>query len=240
METDKIDWKERVKTDFSNWIEGLPDTPPQVGGVGVDSCDLYTLLSEFTALRQEIRMQIRDQRKTVKSLNSQYNENAEILDTFTRNLPVMTDDFQNISSDLKQFEKRTRRGLDEKDRRDVEKKTMVPFLDIRDALIRGLASAREAKDGPRSFFRRFRRRPRELDGLIEGYEMAIRRFDRALHQVDVRPMDAVGKPFDPRTMRVVDTHVDSEMEKGTVVEERFCGFIRGDEVIRTAEVTVVD
>ena len=80
--------------------------------------------------------------------------------------------------------------------------------------------------------------PKEMTSVIEGYDMAVRRFDRALAAVGIHPVNARGKPFDPATMRAVDTCSRTDMEKGLVAAEPFCGFVRGEEVIRTAEVVV--
>lgn len=52
-------WKEKVLEDFKAWMTDLPEEMPIDRKVDMDSCDLYTLLMEFTALRQEIKFQIR-------------------------------------------------------------------------------------------------------------------------------------------------------------------------------------
>ena len=68
------DWKEKVLEDFTAWLSALPEKPatekPMTGDPEtMDSCDLFTLLSEFTALKQEIRIQNREQGKTLSTLN---------------------------------------------------------------------------------------------------------------------------------------------------------------------------
>ncbi|MEI6262218.1 MAG: hypothetical protein WCR46_20230, partial [Deltaproteobacteria bacterium] len=50
------DWKEKAFEDFSAWLSSLPEKPVSGESVAMESCDLFTLLSEFTALRQEIRI----------------------------------------------------------------------------------------------------------------------------------------------------------------------------------------
>ena len=52
---DHENWKQKALVDFKNWLDDLPDTQPVAEDPHMDACDLYTLLSEFSALRQEIR-----------------------------------------------------------------------------------------------------------------------------------------------------------------------------------------
>jgi molecular chaperone GrpE (heat shock protein) len=81
-------------------------------------------------------------------------------------------------------------------------------------------------------------RPRGIESVSEGYEMAIRRFDKLLADVNVFPVEAVGKPFDSRTMRAIDKRSEPDQEKGVVLEELVGGFVSGDDVIRISEVIV--
>ncbi len=209
------DWKKRALEDFQSWIKEIPDVPSVVEQATMDSCDLYSLLSEFSALRQEIRMQNREQKRTLTTLDGFvkiYQETEELLnDKFKR---------------LAKFEEGIRRA--------TEKKTAIPFLDIRDALVRGHKASLDLKK-TKSFFRRL---PPGIDSVIEGYEMAIRRFDHALEFVNIYPVETIGHSFDPKTMKAVDTRSVPDVDKGKVIEEQLGGFVRDEEVIRTAEVIV--
>ncbi|MBC2695095.1 MAG: hypothetical protein HF982_07445, partial [Desulfobacteraceae bacterium] len=59
-------WKEKIIGDFKAWMMELPEEMPIDRKVDMDSCDLYTLLMEFTALRQEIKFQNREQNNTLR------------------------------------------------------------------------------------------------------------------------------------------------------------------------------
>ncbi len=224
-----FDWKKKALDDFVFWLKDLPDSPPPGEGTTMDSCDLYTLLSEFSALRQEIKMQNREQNKTLKALNpliDAYKDSANLFQDSAKLFQKSADFFKNRSKGLAELEERIRRSS--------EKKTVMPFLDIRDALIRGHKASLAAAES-KSFFRR---RCQEIEGIIEGYEMAIRRFDHTLALFDIHPVKTIGEPFDPKTMKAVDKGSNPEMEKGVVIEERISGFVREDEVLKTAEVVV--
>jgi len=232
------EWKEAVLADFKTWLADLPDTTVNEQETTPESCDLYTLLSEFSALRQEIKIQNREQNKGIKTIET-------IINSYDKSRQVIKE----MTDELYDFKEKTLLTLKEKDiimsqaleKRDekiriaAEKQTIIPFLDIRDALIRGLNAVERLSKSKSSFRPAV---PRGIEGITEGYEMAIRRFDRALEQVGVYPVNAKGKPFDPKIMRAVDQHPVHETQKGIVLEEQLSGFIRGKEVIRTAEVIV--
>lgn len=223
------EWKEQTLMDFAQWIRDLPDSPPKVDGVTMDSCDLYTLLSEFSGLRQEIRLQNREQHRTIRSLEEIKQGTEQSVHTITSlsdSCFETLQKMQDIADDLK--------NVEETQRAAIEKQSVLPFLDLRDALVRGLSAARQVSSTKGLFVRP----PKEISGVIDGYEMSIRRFDRALDAFGIHPVDAVGKPFDPKIMRAVGTREVPGKEKGIVVEEQFCGYTMGSDIIRTSEVIV--
>ena len=211
----KTEWKEQVIHDFSSWLAELPDHPPVKDGTALDTCDLFTLLSEFTALRQEIKLQNREQSKTLNSFTS-------LKDTFRETSEL----FKQRSHDLD--------TLEEKIRLASEKKTARLFLDLRDSLTRGLSAAIKVSKS-KSFFRPS---PKGIDDIAAGYQMTIRRFDRALALIGIYPVQTIDHPFDPKTMRAVGEKTVASLKKEIVIEEQMAGFIRHGEVLRTAEVIV--
>ena len=209
------EWKQEALSDFSRWLENMSENDPVDDRVEMDGCDLYTMLAEFVSLRQEIKLQTREQHKTLKIQEALINDHRQIVNLY--------------QDRIEQIDR-----LEATVRHSTEKKTVMPFLDIRDALMRGLAAAHNAS-GSRGVFRR---PARGIQGVVEGYQLALRRFDRALAMIDIQPILTVDKSFDPICMRAVDRRKVPEKSPGTVLEEYVCGFIRGDEVIRPAEVVV--
>jgi len=212
---DMAEWKIKALEDFRFWLEEMPEQITKQDGTVLESCDLYTLLSEFGSLRQEIKFQNREQGKAIDSLNSLS---------------------KNYEQTLRLFGERTMHmdEMEEKIRTSAERRTALPFLDIRDALIRGREAGVEVSE-QKGFFVSV---PKGIDGIIEGYDMAIRRFDRCLKLIGMEKIETVGKPFDAKTMKAIEKRPDSTVEPGTVVEEQLSGYTRFDEVIRTAEVVV--
>ena len=234
-------WKQKALSDFKSWLLDLPDTIPDAAGANdndnMDACDLYTLLSEFSALRQEIRMQNREQHRTIGTLETlagDIRNTAREFDETRGDHRRAVETVDLLARELRASADHLRRHVEKEIKREAEKRTVMPFLDIRDALVRGRQAARDAGRA-RGLFRK---PPKEMESVIEGYDMALRRFDRALAAVGIHPVNANGRLFDPAVMRAVETCSRPDMEKGHVAAEPLSGFVRGDEVIRTAEVVV--
>jgi len=212
-------WKAKSLNDFQNWLIDLPDDLSPMDSATMDSCDLYTLLSEFSALRQEIKLQNREQHRAIRTL-------SETLDEYQKTSEL----FKNRSEGIALLEDRIRETSIE----DSEKRTVIPFLDMRDALSRGYISSKRIAENKSML----RPAPKGIESAVEGYAMAIRRFDRALASVDIFPLACKGKPFNPKTMKAVGIKSIEGIQNGIVVEELLTGFVRKNEVIRFAEVTV--
>ena len=212
-------WKAKTLTDFQSWLIDLPDELAPSESATLDSCDLYTILSEFSALRQEIKLQNREQHKAIQTLAEtlgEYEKTTQLFKDRTEGIALLEEKIRSSSMDAS------------------EKRTVMPFLDMRDALVRGLESCKRLTENTGLL----RPAPKGIESAIEGYEMAIRRFDRGLASVDIVPIKCKGMPFDPKTMRAVGTKSVTEYANGIVVEEMLTGFVKKNEVIRLAEVVV--
>ncbi len=208
-------WKNEVLADFQDWLEALPASPPATEAATPEACDLFTLLAEFSSLRQEIKLQNREQHKVTLNMDGMLQAYQESMRFFQQNQRDMGQLAGTIAHR-------------------VEKETVLPFLSMRDALVRGHQAALGLQ-ATKSFFRR---PPPGLDGVVEGYAMALRRFDRGLDKLEIRHTPTVNHPFNARTMRAISTTALPEKPRGIVIEEHLSGFVRGEEVIRTAEVVV--
>ena len=209
------DWKQQALADFGQWLDEWAEDPLEADAEETAECDLRDLFAEIAALRQETRLQNREQAKAGREL-----EKAATL------YGTVADWAQRQEEDLASFEKRISRA--------AEDRCLRPFLAVRDALVRGRAAAVQLHRPPRLF-----RRPAPgIAGVVQGYELALRRFDRMLAQFGVQLLQTVGHPFDARTMRAVETRRVAQREDNVVVEEFLSGFTREGEVLRLAEVAV--
>ena len=208
------DWKRRVLEDFRQWLDAAEEPPEQEESAAAD-CALRDLFAEFTALRQEIRLQNREQARAGRELAAA----AERYDTAARRAA-------RGDETLAAFEARISRT--------AEDRCLAQTLEVRDALVRGRDAASRLRERPGLF----RRPPRGVDGVVEGYELAIGRFDRLLSRFDVRRVRTVGQPFDSRVMQAVEARRVAGAGDGEVVEELRSGYVRHDDVLRLADVAV--
>lgn len=80
--------------------------------------------------------------------------------------------------------------------------------------------------------------PDALDAWLEGLELVRERFLQVLAAESIRPIDAQGRPFDPRLHVAVGTRTPAGAEPDTVAEVVRRGYRRQDQVLRYAEVIV--
>ena len=226
-------WKERALDDFRRWLDELEEIPPGEEGEP-PSCDLHDLFSELAALRQEVRLQNREQSRAGRELANA----AARYDAIDRTA-------RRRDEELDALERRVARA--------AEDRCLLSVLDLRDALVRGREAARRLrkagkkagkaagkKPGRKRALRRkpFRRLQPAIAGVVDGYELAVRRCDRTLARFGVHGVPAVGARFDARTMHAVETRRVADREDGVVVDELVSGFVRDGEVLRLAEVAV--
>ncbi|MCY9760248.1 nucleotide exchange factor GrpE [Paenibacillus alvei] len=78
----------------------------------------------------------------------------------------------------------------------------------------------------------------EAESFIKGVDMIFRQLGQVLEQEGVKPMEAVGQPFNPEFHQAVMTVDTDEYEEGVVVEELQKGYMLKNKVLRPAMVKV--
>src|SRR5437763_1013086 len=78
----------------------------------------------------------------------------------------------------------------------------------------------------------------DVVGRLEGLLVVERRLLAVLEREDVRPIPALGQPFDPERHLAVAVARDNRVPDGTVVAEERRGYRLGARVLRHAEVVV--
>ncbi len=77
-----------------------------------------------------------------------------------------------------------------------------------------------------------------LDSLVAGYTMSLQRIDRGIRQHGLEPIAALGRPFDPERMEVVEVVTTADRPSGEVVAEMRRGYLWHGRVFRFAQVSV--
>jgi molecular chaperone GrpE len=102
-------------------------------------------------------------------------------------------------------------------------KLIEQLLPVVDNFDRALSSSKETKD---------------FDALVKGLDMTFRQLDQLLTGEGLKPIEAIGQPFNPEYHQAVMQVESEEHEEGIVVEELQKGYILKDKVIRPAMVKV--
>ncbi len=77
-----------------------------------------------------------------------------------------------------------------------------------------------------------------LTSVVTGYTMSVDRIDRALEKHGLMPIPAVGQPFDPEVMEVLDVVTEPGRTTTEVIEEVRRGYKINGQVFRFAQVRV--
>ncbi len=174
--------------------------------------DLYTLLAQMTALTREVQLQGR-------SANRLSSEVSQLV--------------QQVSeSTAGQISARTSAA-----RREAQWELLGDLLDVRERFARGRDDARKHLESSHGFFARFGSQP-VVEALLRGSELALERVDETLRRYGVHEILSVGEPFDPNTMRAVETDKRGDVQPGLVTEVVRRGYRTADRILRYAEVKV--
>ena len=107
------------------------------------------------------------------------------------------------------------------------KEMLMELLLVADGLEEGIHAIRQLSDENRLVF-----------ALAEGFLIVHERLLSILKKWDVTPIESVGQPFVPHLHQAVDTVNAAEVPENAIVEEQRRGYLRGNEVLRYAEVVV--
>lgn len=148
-----------------------------------------------------------------------------------------TADYEKLTAELADYKDRYIRLLAEfenvRKRTEREKQEFVKFanegliaqfLHILDDLERSVEAAKVQHQDYAAF--------------LKGIELVMAHVYEVLKKNDVKPMESVGKKFDPHCHEPLMQVESSEHEDGTIVEEFQKGYYLGERVVRTAKVKV--
>jgi molecular chaperone GrpE len=132
--------------------------------------------------------------------------------------------FLRVAADLENYEKQAAR-----ERQDAVERTRRQALSLVLGVVDNLERALAFSEAPEGAAR----------ALVDGLRMAHRQILDQLAAVGVRPIEAVGKPFDPRPHEAIGIVAsDAATAPGTVVAEALRGYLLDDSVLRPAGVVV--
>ena len=77
-----------------------------------------------------------------------------------------------------------------------------------------------------------------IESIRQGLKMIIGEFNKAFDSLGVKPLDAVGQPFDPALHEAVMTEDRADLEPGTVSRVMQSGYQLEGRILRPAKVVV--
>ena len=132
-----------------------------------------------------------------------------------------------VKRQLAEFENFRKRSEKEKSQMfEIGAKSVIEkILPVMDNFERGLQGVpEEEKDAP----------------FVKGVEMVYKQMLTAFDEMGVKPIEAVGKEFDPNLHNAVMAVDDDSLESGTVAEEMQKGYMYKESVVRHSMVKVVN
>ena len=79
---------------------------------------------------------------------------------------------------------------------------------------------------------------KHLEDVVKGLEMIFKEFSRVFEAEGIRPMEPVGKPYDPMATEILSVVDGDDSNDGLVTEELQKGFYYGDKILRPARVKI--
>lgn len=181
-----------------------------------DSPDLYTLLAEQAALKNEVKLESRQ----IKAALDQF---RDLFDTLRQTNARLGEELERQQQEAQQQQRETERAL------------LLELLELRDRLQAGHDQARRYRPG---LLARRGGAGTFVAGMADGSAMNLARLDGILTRRGVSPLPSVDHPFDPHTMHASDVVREANRQDGEVVSELRTGYLQHDRLLRSAEVIV--
>jgi len=201
----------------SSNLEASDAQPAETGETQeADSPDLYTLLAEQAALKNEVKLESRQ----IKAALDQF---RELFDTLRQTNTRLGEELE------------SQRQYAQNQQREAERALLLELLELRDRLRAGHEQARRYRPG---LLARRGGAGAFVAGMADGSAMNLARLDDILARRGVSPLPSVGRTFDPHTMHATEVVQEAGREEGEVVNELRTGYLQHDRLLRPAEVIV--
>lgn len=135
------------------------------------------------------------------------------------------DQLLRVAADFDNFRKRTRRELEEAERRgrDDLLKELLPVFDNIERAAAHVSTAEETGG---------------VKALAEGIDLVLRQFFDTLKKLGIERVPSVGEPFDPAVHEAIQHLETSEFPPGTIAAEVQAGYRSAERLVRPALVVV--
>jgi molecular chaperone GrpE len=147
---------------------------------------------------------------------------ADPLEEARAEIARIRDQLLRTAADFDNFRKRSRRELDDAQKRGREE-LLRELLPIFDNLERAVVHAGQASDAK---------------AVADGVGMVLKQFADTLGRIGIKRVATVGNAFDPTQHEAIQQIETDEHPPGTIVAEVQPGYAMGDKLVRAAMVVV--
>lgn len=177
---------------------------------------------ETPAVEESGAEEVRDETAAAEKASAAAEEELSEEEKLRRKVAELDDRLLRTMADFDNYKKRTARQYDDIIR-SANAKVLGDFLEIVDNFERALQHGDDNTD-----FKAFRK----------GVELIFGQMRDLLERYDVKPIEAVGQPFDPNRHEALMQVASDEYDEGLVAMEINKGYMQGDRVIRYSKVAV--
>lgn len=146
----------------------------------------------------------------------------ETIASLTAERDALKDQLLRVMAEAQNVQKRLRSQMEE-DRKFAAAPFVERLLPVLDSFERSLAAAEKGSS---------------FESLLEGVKAVDRQLRQVLESVQVKRVEAVGRPYDPEIHEALATYETDEHPDDTVTDEIEAGYTMHGRVVRPAKVRV--
>ncbi|HAW33114.1 MAG TPA: nucleotide exchange factor GrpE [Alphaproteobacteria bacterium] len=186
-------------------------------------------LDELKEELDEVREQARETADAAQEAEAAQVEQSDKIAEMQAEIDKMKDLYLRSQAEMENLRRRTQQELEKRSKFAVSSFAQ-DLLPVNDNLSRAMASIPESeRDGQSDL----------VKNLLVGLELTQKGLNAALEKFNIKPIESVGRVFDPNLHKVVQEVEDPTKPAGTIVQEWQKGYtIGGDRVLREAMVVV--
>ncbi len=186
-------------------------------------------LDELKEELDEVREQARETADAAQEAEAAQVEQSDKIAEMQAEIDKMKDLYLRSQAEMENLRRRTRQELEKRSKFAVSSFAQ-DLLPVNDNLSRAMASIPESeRDGQSDL----------VKNLLVGLELTQKGLNAALEKFNIKPIESVGRVFDPNLHKVVQEVEDPTKPAGTIIQEWQKGYtIGGDRVLREAMVVV--
>ena len=211
-------WKENLRRDFEAWLASVDEIPDPIDAETPDEDpDLYSFYEQLAAANAEFR-------KTNRRTAEAFGQWGDALARFDEELKAVRDLLSRLSAG-------------EENEAALSRGHCLALLELLDRMKRIAGAFRSPPAKP--WWSRDEAWRRVWENQRQAFEILMEHFQELLEKEGVRPIETIGRPFDPTVMSAAAVQADPERAHNTVVEEFAAGYFRHGELLRAAQVKVI-